>query len=310
MNRELIQNRPLYFFRLFFFRHNSKKKGLRIKMRSLSVVRFTPHIGAGCTPPLVLLHGLGGSQRVWDAIIARFGPYRSIVCPDLLGFGDSPKPSGLAYDVEDHITALERALARELARDFEIVGHSLGGVIAIELAARYSARCVAVSVISMPYFASAAEAERILVRRWMGRLLLRHTRVGRAMCFVICQHSHVWRPMLRAAAGRDVPHAVVDDSTKHTFESFSRSLRACIIDHRVDNAVAHLFGSHTPVYVYHGSADDTVPVAQAHAFAARFPDIRLEIVPGASHVAPLLSKLEWADRLPVCHCKSCTCPGH
>ena len=277
-------------------------------MPLLHVVRaYPPH--PSCTAPLILLHGIGGSGRVWDVVIERTSRHRLVVCPDLLGFGESKKPDA-KYDIDDHIAALEEALARELQGPFEIAGHSLGGVLALEFAARHTSQCVAVTVLSMPYFASSTEAEETLCRKWMGRMLLRHVRIGRLLCFVICQHSHVWQPLLRAAAGRSVPTEVVTDSTKHTFDSFSRTLRACIVDHRVDGAAEHLYRFRVPLRVVHGTKDSTVPLARARAFVSRFPDASFETVEGASHMAPL-SMLEWTENLLSCLCDRCDCcdPG-
>ncbi len=83
---------------------------------------------------LVFLHYFGGSSRSWDEVTARLPDFRCIA-PDLRGFGDSQAPdNGYSVDEQaDDIAALIEALGVEC---FVLVGHSMGGKIALALAAR------------------------------------------------------------------------------------------------------------------------------------------------------------------------------
>jgi 3-oxoadipate enol-lactonase len=83
---------------------------------------------------LVFLHYFGGSSRSWDEVTARLPDFRCLM-PDLRGFGDSQAPnSGYSVDEQaDDIAALIEVLGVE---HFVLVGHSLGGKIALALAAR------------------------------------------------------------------------------------------------------------------------------------------------------------------------------
>jgi pimeloyl-ACP methyl ester carboxylesterase len=89
---------------------------------------------AGDGPPLVLLHPLGADRRVWDPIVSPLGTAHEVITVDLPGFGQSPplRPA----------TPTPRALADAVAgllRDLgvvrpHVVGNSLGGWVALELA--------------------------------------------------------------------------------------------------------------------------------------------------------------------------------
>ncbi len=83
---------------------------------------------------LVFLHYFGGSSRSWDEVTARLPDFRCIT-PDLRGFGDSDAPEN-GYSVDenaDDIASLIEVLGVER---FVLVGHSMGGKIALALAAR------------------------------------------------------------------------------------------------------------------------------------------------------------------------------
>jgi pimeloyl-ACP methyl ester carboxylesterase len=90
--------------------------------------------GAGA--PLVLLHALGSSRHAWDPVIAAISDHFDVIAVDLPGFGDSPP-------LPDAVTPTPAALAAAIAdaldtagvRRPHVLGNSLGGWIALELAA-------------------------------------------------------------------------------------------------------------------------------------------------------------------------------
>ena len=64
------------------------------------------HHDSGSGTPVVLLHGIGKSGKVWQPLIDELAdePFRLTVF-DLLGFGDSPKPDWPLYDIDTHAQA-------------------------------------------------------------------------------------------------------------------------------------------------------------------------------------------------------------
>jgi pimeloyl-ACP methyl ester carboxylesterase len=90
-------------------------------------------LGAG--PPLVLLHGLGMSRRAWDPVVTALAEHFDVIAVDLPGFGSSavlpaptvPTPAALAATVADLLDGLG-------IRTPHVVGNSLGGWVALELA--------------------------------------------------------------------------------------------------------------------------------------------------------------------------------
>src|SRR5579884_2795468 len=88
--------------------------------------------------PRVFLHGLGGAAAahlVEAAVHPALPPARTLL-PDLLGHGLSDRPRDFGYTLDDHAEALGAALDAAGVRAADIVGHSLGGAVALVLAHR------------------------------------------------------------------------------------------------------------------------------------------------------------------------------
>jgi len=94
---------------------------------------------AGEGPVVVLLHGLFMDHRTWDAVAGDLSREFRVVAPDLPGFGTSEKPPAnrFRYDVDSFAEVIADLYAGlELGRA-AVVGHALGGAVAIALAARH-----------------------------------------------------------------------------------------------------------------------------------------------------------------------------
>jgi pimeloyl-ACP methyl ester carboxylesterase len=86
-------------------------------------------------PDLVLVHGLSGSRRWWRHTLADLGADRRVVAVDLAGFGArrAAGPFRLADAADDVAATLER----RVETPFDLVGHSMGGMVAAQLAAHH-----------------------------------------------------------------------------------------------------------------------------------------------------------------------------
>jgi pimeloyl-ACP methyl ester carboxylesterase len=89
---------------------------------------------AGEGPPVLMLHGLGGTKASFLPTVGALAPQgRRVIAADFPGFGDSDKPIGARYDAKyfaQAVTALMDALGLERT---DIVGHSLGGRVTLEV---------------------------------------------------------------------------------------------------------------------------------------------------------------------------------
>jgi len=87
--------------------------------------------GAATAPPIVCLHGVTSSGRHFEQLAKQLGPRHRIVAPDLLGHGDSPREP--PWRLADHLAAIEASVGEAAVW----IGHSFGGRLAFEHAARH-----------------------------------------------------------------------------------------------------------------------------------------------------------------------------
>lgn len=101
----------------------------------------------GTGPPIVLIHGVTSSSAGWHAVAPALAEHHTVLAPDLLGHGESAKPRGdysmgaLASGVRDLMLALRIGPAT-------IVGHSLGGGVAMQFAYQFPDRCERLGLMS------------------------------------------------------------------------------------------------------------------------------------------------------------------
>jgi pimeloyl-ACP methyl ester carboxylesterase len=98
-------------------------------------------------PVLLLIHGLGGSSATWQEVLPAFARRHTVVAPDLLGHGESDKPSH-DYSLGAHANVLRDLM---IAIGFEratVVGQSLGGGVALQLAYQHPQRCERLVLVS------------------------------------------------------------------------------------------------------------------------------------------------------------------
>jgi pimeloyl-ACP methyl ester carboxylesterase len=123
-------------------------------------------------PPILLLHGLGVSGSVWQAFARRLGPRFAAVCPDLRGHGASDAPA-TGYTPADYARDLIGLWGSGPLEDAApVVGHSLGALVAVALAALRRDLVSAAVLVDPPVDASRCATDVVEVRR------LRHAPPG------------------------------------------------------------------------------------------------------------------------------------
>src|SRR3954467_5090957 len=86
---------------------------------------------AGDGPPVVLIHGMVNSSRHWEQVALRLADRYTVIAPDLIGHGDSATPRG-DYSLGAHAAVIRDVLSAIGIQKATIVGHSLGGGVAMQ----------------------------------------------------------------------------------------------------------------------------------------------------------------------------------
>lgn len=104
---------------------------------------------------VLFLHGIGNSGEAWQDIIAALPPDIRHITIDLLGFGRSPQPTWALYDAKTQARSIYATLLRlRIHGPIIVVGHSLGSLVAIELAKRHPRLVKSLVLCSPPLYKS------------------------------------------------------------------------------------------------------------------------------------------------------------
>lgn len=101
----------------------------------------------------VFIHGIGNTLHSWDDVVAGMPKDVRIIGIDLLGFGDSPKPEWAMYNAKTQARSIGiTLLGLRMAQQPIVVGHSLGSLVAVEVAKRYTLLVRSLVLCSPPFY--------------------------------------------------------------------------------------------------------------------------------------------------------------
>src|SRR5947208_16566903 len=102
---------------------------------------------AGSGPPVVLIHGMVNSSRHWEEVALRLADRFTVIAPDLIGHGDSAAVRG-DYSIGAHAASIRDMLAVIGIDRATIVGHSLGGGVAMQFFYQFPQRTERLVLVS------------------------------------------------------------------------------------------------------------------------------------------------------------------
>lgn len=107
----------------------------------------------GSGTPVVLLHGIASSSVTYEYVVPELTDRHRVIAVDLLGFGKSEAPSDAQFTIDEHVDAVVSTLETLGMRNpLTLVGHSLGALISIRLAARHPKLVGHLVVVSPPVY--------------------------------------------------------------------------------------------------------------------------------------------------------------
>jgi 3-oxoadipate enol-lactonase len=231
------------------------------------------HIECGQGPAIVFLHGIGGDGPSWlPELEALSDRYRAIAW-DLPGYGGSPALPEMTFPAL--VEALKDLLDKLGVGRAHLVGHSIGGMVALEFAARFSERMASlVLYATSPAFGKAdGDWQRDFLKARLAPL-----DEGKRMAELA--------PFIVESLVGDSPDA--DGVARATAamarvpEDAYRAAMQCLVTFDRRDALA---GIAVPVLVLAGEKDDNAPAAMMERMAGKIPGARFQIIPGAGHLA-------------------------
>lgn len=129
-----------------------------LKRDGVRLAHFEVGPAAPQNPPLVLVNGWTGDHGIFTPQIAHFGKTRRVVAVDLRGHGASDAPKQ-EYTIEGFVDDIAWQCSQLGLQKPVVIGHSLGGVIALELCGRYPELGCGLVIIDSPVLAHAAVRE-------------------------------------------------------------------------------------------------------------------------------------------------------
>jgi len=242
-------------------------------------------VHAGRGPALLLIHGIGDSSQTWHDLIPVLARRYTVIAPDLLGHGRSDKPRA-DYAVAAYACGMRDLLSVLDIENVTVVGHSLGGGVAMQFAYQFPERCQRLVLVSSggvgrdvnPVLRLVATPGAALLLPLMATWPVRLT--GRAAAVALSRLGtkigHDAGDMLRAF------DALSDGISR---SAFLRTLRA-VIDQR-GQVVTMLDRCYLtqgmPTLLIWGEHDGVIPVEHASIAHAAMPGSRLEIFENAGH---------------------------
>lgn len=116
-------------------------------------LRLNVRIDDGQGPVIVMLHGINSTGDDMLPLVELMRSDYRVIVPDLLGFGDSPKPLDIDYTTDQNVQVLQATLADlDLPGRFLLLGYSLGGDIAARYAATYPEQVRRLVLVSTPFY--------------------------------------------------------------------------------------------------------------------------------------------------------------
>ncbi|KKO48486.1 pimeloyl-BioC--CoA transferase [Arsukibacterium sp. MJ3] len=242
-----------------------------------------PHTGK---PVLVLLHGWGVNQGVWQTLLADIPTGFHVLTPDIPGFGlaqSLPQP----YNFD----AVLAGLAREIPDNSLLCGWSLGGLFAIALAARYPAKVRQLALVAAtPFFLQHADwpgmqasvmqqfaqslqrdlpqtINRFLAIQAMGSVTAKHDAAMLKQAITVL-------PQASAEALRAGLSFLTEQDLRCTFTTLTQPIVGCF-----------------------GALDSLVPVAVVQQLQQLQPKARFSVLAKASHAPFISHRLEFLSWL-------------
>lgn len=256
-------------------------KTLTLHGRRIRLHEHLPSPG-GSGEAIVLLHGIAGSAETWAPVLDRCAALgHRVLAPDLPGHGGSEAPRA-DYGLGAMASTVRDILALSGVRHATVVGHSLGGGIALQFAYQFPEMCDRLVLVAgaglgrevSPVLRATALPGAPAV------LALAVNRVTLAVARAVARIAGPRKPETRELARHF--GSLANPARRRAFLFIARSL-IDLHGQRASAADKLYLAEAVPMLLVWGARDPLIPVSHAHRTAALLPDSRLTVLENVKH---------------------------
>lgn len=235
-------------------------------------------------PVALLVHGWSSSWYTWKPLLPALSQRFFCIAVDLPGYGQSP-PFATETTIAGYAATLLGLIEQVSDRAVLVLGHSMGGQIAMTMALRYAPmieRMVLLNpVVSgrLSSFINLVVTPHIMLERfrWGGKLLEWVERTP------LSYTDHLLKPISFAERALISPEDYTEIRAAARRPGQGRVRADCLAAMRNADLRGKLYAIQAPSLVLWGAEDNTVPLRDAGSIAAEWPQADLRLIPNASH---------------------------
>ena len=233
---------------------------------------------------VLLLHGMAGSSQTWRSVMGPLSRNYRVVAPDLLGHGNSAKPRS-DYSLGAFAVFLRDLLDELGVAQATVVGHSLGGGVAMQFIYQHPDYCQRLILIGSGGLGPDVGWTLRLLSAPGAELFLPIIAPPPVLSIGEGVRSWFAKRGVGSPRGAEMWSAYRSLADADTRQAFLRTLRS-VVDYR-GQSVSALNRLHVradmPTMAIWGDSDTIIPVDHGYAARETRPDVRLEVLPGVGH---------------------------
>jgi pimeloyl-ACP methyl ester carboxylesterase len=242
---------------------------------------------AGSGPPVVLLHGAGPGVSAWSnwrLVMPALARQFRVVAPDIVGFGTTARPPDVVYGVDTwarHVTAFLDELGISTA---SLVGNSMGGRVAMELAVRHPERVDRLVLMGSGGIKRPAPTQ--------GLMMLRGYQPSLASMRELIRGYFLYDPAFLPDAAIEARYAAsITPGTQEAFHAMFHDPRHTAADMSMPEELIATIAA--PALIVHGREDKIVPFANSVRLLELIDDARLHAFGRCGHWTQLEKAAEF-----------------
>jgi len=227
---------------------------------------------------VVFLHGIGNRKEVWRPVTEKLGDNINLITIDLLGFGASPKPKWNVYDVVyQSRSVMATYLKLGIRGKVVFVGHSLGSLVAIDIAKRYPSFVRSLILCSPPIFNNSTT--NVAAKAYQEKVL-------KNIYKMIKKSPTQFAKVIEPAVKLKLINKVFDVNVSNIDVNF-KTLETAIINQTSFEDASNL---KLPVDIIHGAFDPLVVLGNLKDLVKKNSNVKLESIAAGHEILGAMEK--------------------